>query len=213
MDTKRTSRTWFTFPFWAVSARSGAVQSLFEICVEKNETDRASESGSLCALCQPQILRFNGRPSAVQPAGLNRRCDLIRQDRPGVRSDSCSTTAQSPLHPPALHYSHSTVRPQGMPLSRDRSIASGNVSTTLPPRPDEAGAVLFCMSRHHTMPMPCMLYCVRSNGQEEHPFHATRPTTSCGNAGRRRSVFFPLLPCIRSLSASLDASVPPAGLP
>jgi hypothetical protein len=57
----------------------GAVQSLFEICVEKerkggkNETDgpdRVSESGSPCALRQPQILRFNRRPSAAQPAGL-----------------------------------------------------------------------------------------------------------------------------------------------
>lgn len=58
-------------PLWAVSARSGAVQSLFEICVEKRRTGRA-KSGSLCALSrQPQFCVSTGaRQQSSQPASI-----------------------------------------------------------------------------------------------------------------------------------------------
>lgn len=70
MAPKAPRRKWFTFPFWAVSARSGAVQSLFEICVEKRRTGRASLARSVRSR-QPQFCVSTGaRQQSSQPASI-----------------------------------------------------------------------------------------------------------------------------------------------
>ena len=86
-------------------AGRGSAPGLSSLCLRFAWRRGRASLARAVRLSPAPILRFNGRPSAVQPAGLNRRCDLIRQDRPGVRSDSCSTTAHSPPSQP-LPYSH-----------------------------------------------------------------------------------------------------------